>query len=167
MKFVRQTDQPKEPKRTSIPNGPLRTFSGVRSLSQDGAEARRHCHPAHGRAVSKQVHAGVLCPSEACTTGRVHQVVRARDRCWAQDRLREVHQVQVCVVKSSCVSGCQPRAYRGKRRMRSSFCRRRKRSFLPRGLPPPGLPLNDFDHEDAEAQYEDDEPQNVAWQAVR
>ena len=37
---------------------------------------------------------------------------------------------------------------------------------LPPGLPPPGQLLNDCDHEDAETQCEDDEPQNDAWQAV-
>ena len=37
---------------------------------------------------------------------------------------------------------------------------------LPPGLPAPNLALNNFDHEDAETQYEDDEPPNDAWQAV-
>ena len=80
--------------RTNIPTGTSRNFGSQKS-GQDGAEARRHWHPAHGRAISQQVHSGVLCcsPSEACTTGRVHQAVRARHRCRAQDRLREVHQV--------------------------------------------------------------------------
>ena len=30
-------------------------------LSQDGAEARCHCYPAHGRAAPQQVHSGVPC----------------------------------------------------------------------------------------------------------
>ena len=70
-------------------------ISGVRSLAGSGAEARRHGHPAHGRAVLQQVHSGVPCsnPSKACITRRLHQVVRARDCCWAQGRLREVYQV--------------------------------------------------------------------------
>ena len=34
------------------------------------------------------------------------------------------------------------------------------------GCHPSSLPLNDFDHEDAETQYEDDEPKNDARQAL-
>ena len=37
---------------------------------------------------------------------------------------------------------------------------------LPLGLPASDLPLNNFDQEDDETQYEDDEPQNDVWQAV-
>ena len=37
---------------------------------------------------------------------------------------------------------------------------------LPPGLPAPDLPLNNSHQEDAETQYEDDAPQNDAWQAA-
>ena len=37
--------------------------------------------------------------------------------------------------------------------------------FLPLSLSL-SLPMNNFDHEDAETQYEDDELQNDAWQAL-
>ena len=58
--------------------------------------------------------------------------------------------------KSSCVSGCQPCAYRGKRKTRSSSrCR-------PLNQPP----MSNFDHEDDDTQYEDDASQNDAWQGV-
>ena len=88
--------------------------------------ARRHCHPAHGRAVSQQVHAGPL--EKPCTAGRVHQVVRARDCGWVQGWLCQVH--QVLPAKDALFIPLAP------------------------GLPPPGLPLKDFDHEDADEDDE-------------
>ena len=77
--------------------------------NQDGAEALCHCYPAHGRALSQQVRSGFprCIPSAACTAGRGHQVVRARDRCRAQGRLRLVHQVLACLWQeaSACLAG--------------------------------------------------------------
>ena len=74
-----------------------------------------------------------------------------------QGWLRQVHLMLAGLWQEVvALSGCQRRAHRGKRKIRSS-------SSLPPWLP---LPRNNFDQEDAETQYEDDEPRNDVWQAV-
>ena len=64
--------RPREPKRTSTPKGPSRKLR-VSEVCQDGADARRHCHPAHGRSSTPNKSVQVVpcsSPWKACTTGK-------------------------------------------------------------------------------------------------
>ena len=119
---------------------------GVRS--QDGGEARCHSYLARGRAVPPNKFTQVCHVAVPRERAPLEECIRA-------ESVKCTKWLQVCGKKHVRVwlpTTCTPW------RAKSSRCRL--------GCPSPGLPLNNFDEEDAQTQYEDDEPQNDAWQAV-
>ena len=117
---------------------------GVRNLART-AQTCCHCDVAHGRAVpnkSVQVSHAAVPPER-----RPLEVRQARDCGWAQGWFRQAPCACRFVARSTCVPGCQRRADRGRRRTLVIP--------LPPGQPAPNPPMNNFDREDAETQYDE------------
>ena len=87
------------------------------------------------------------------------ECIRLFARCRAQDRLREVHQVPASLRQEAVAC---PAA----NHVRAVACEGCALHPFAAWVATPDLLLNDFDNEDAQTQFEDDEPQNDAWQAV-
>ena len=103
----------------------------------------------------------VAVPRKRASLGEVSASGCPRTRLWLGAGVDPLSAPSACrfAARSVCVSGCQRRAYRGKRKIScSSRCRL--------VCQPPTPPLNSFDQDDAEPQYEEDQSQNDIWQAA-